>query len=141
MSLTQIVYASRPFGFDASVLDDILTISRARNSRNAITGTLICRADMYLQLIEGPDASIQATYARIAADADRHDDVTPLVTRTVADRLFPQWAMRDDPPRSWMWTPEQVAAGAIHAATTADIVAIFERLASEPAEDLPARHT
>lgn len=140
MSLTQIVYASRPFGFDASVLDDILTISRARNSRDAITGTLICRADMYLQLIEGPDAAIQATYARIAAD-DRHDAVTPLLTRTVTDRLFPQWAMRDDPPRSWMWTQEQVAAGAIRAATPADIVAIFDRLAREPAENAPARHT
>ena len=140
MSLTQIVYASRPFGFDASVLDDILTISRARNSRDAITGTLICRADMYLQLIEGPDAAIQATYARIAAD-DRHDAVAPLLTRTIADRLFPQWAMRDDPPRSWMWTQEEVAAGAIRAATPADIVAIFDRLASEPAEQRPARHT
>ena len=140
MSLTQIVYASRPFGFDASVLDDILTISRARNSRDAITGTLICRADMYLQLIEGPDAAIQATYARIAAD-NRHDDVTPLLTRPVTDRLFPQWAMRDDPPRSWMWTQEEVAAGAIRAATPADIVAIFDRLASEPAEQRPARHT
>ena len=140
MSLTQIVYASRPFGFDASVLDDILTISRARNSRDAITGTLICRADMYLQLIEGPDAAIQATYARIAAD-DRHDAVTPLLTRTIADRLFPQWAMRDDPPRSWMWTQEEVSAGAIRAATPADIVAIFDRLASEPAERRPARHT
>ena len=140
MSLTQIVYASRPFGFDASVLDDILTISRARNGRDAITGTLICRADMYLQLIEGPDAAIQATYARIAAD-DRHDAVTPLLTRTIADRLFPQWAMRDDPPRSWMWTQEEVAAGAIRAATPADIVAIFDRLASEPAEQRPARHT
>ena len=140
MSLTQIVYASRPFGFDASVLDDILTISRARNARDGITGTLICRADMYLQLIEGPDAAIQATYARIAAD-DRHDAVTPLLTRATTDRLFPHWAMRDDPPRSWMWTPEQVAAGAIRAATPADIVAIFERLGREPAENAPARHT
>lgn len=140
MSLTQIIYASRPFGFDSSVLDDILTISRARNGRDGITGTLICRADMYLQLIEGPDAAIQATYARIAAD-DRHVDVTPLVTRTVTDRLFPHWAMRDDPPRSWMWTQAEVAAGAIHAATADQIIAIFTRLASEAPETAPARMT
>lgn len=38
MSLTQIVYASRPLGFDLSVLDDILTISRRRNSQADITG-------------------------------------------------------------------------------------------------------
>ena len=140
MSLTRIIYASRPFGFDAGVLDDLLTISRSRNARDGVTGTLICRADMYLQLIEGPDAAIEATYARIAAD-DRHADVIPLVTRTVANRLFPYWAMRDDPPRSWMWTADQVAAGAIGRATPDDIIAIFERLAAEAADEPEARHT
>ena len=140
MSLTRTIYASRPFGFDAGVLDDLLTISRSRNARDGVTGTLICRADMYLQLIEGPDAAIEATYARIAAD-DRHADVIPLVTRTVTDRLFPHWAMRDDPPRSWMWTADQVAAGAIGRATPDDIIAIFERLAAEAADEPEARHT
>jgi Sensors of blue-light using FAD len=132
MPLTQIIYASKPFGFTAGGLDDILTVSRARNARDAITGTLICRGDLYLQLIEGPDAAIQATYARICAD-DRHLEVAQLVTRTVEDRLFPGWAMRDDPPRSWMWTQAQVSAGAIAAATPAQIIGIFERLASEAA--------
>jgi Sensors of blue-light using FAD len=140
MSLTQLVYASRPFGFDASVLDDILTISRARNGRDGITGTLICRGDMYLQLIEGPDAAIAETYARIAAD-DRHVDIALLLSRAVTDRLFPHWAMRDDPPRSWMWTQAEVAAGAIRAATPADTVAIFERLAGEAMTEPPARHS
>lgn len=140
MSLTQLVYASRPFGFDASVLDDILTISRANNRRDGITGTLICRGDMYLQLIEGPDAAIAATYARIAAD-DRHVDIVLLLSRPVTDRLFPHWAMRDDPPRSWMWTQAEVAAGATRAATPADTVAIFERLAGEAMTEPPARHS
>lgn len=131
MSLTQIIYSSKPFGFDASVLDDILTISRALNSRDDITGTLICRADMYLQLIEGPDDAIQATYQRISGD-DRHLEVNLLVSRQVTERLFPKWAMRDDPAQSWMWTQAEVSAGAIQAATSEDIIAIFERLASEP---------
>ncbi len=132
MALTQIVYSSKPFGFDASVLDDILTISRIRNSKADITGTLICRADMYLQLIEGPDAAIQATYQRIAMD-DRHVEINLLLSRAVTERLFPKWAMRDDPARSWMWTQQEIADGAIAAATQQDIVAIFERLASEEA--------
>ncbi len=131
MSLTQIIYASKPFGFDTSVLDDILTVSRARNSRDDITGTLICRADMYLQLIEGPDAAIQATYARICTD-DRHLEINLLMSHSVTERLFPQWAMRDDPARSWMWTQAEVSAGAIKAATPTQICAIFERLAREP---------
>jgi hypothetical protein len=131
--ITQIIYASQPFGFDHGVLDDILTVSRIHNARADITGTLICRADMYLQLIEGPDKAILETYARICADVDRHTNVQMLVTRTVNTRMFPRWAMRDDPPRSWMWNQEQVAAGAINAAAQTDIIAIFERLASEPA--------
>ncbi len=136
----QIIYASRPFGFDASVLDDILTISRARNAPDGITGTLVCRADLYLQLLEGPDASVQAAFARIAAD-DRHSDIALLVSRTVDDRLFPHWAMRDDPPRSWMWTAAEVKAGAVGAATPAEVVAIFERLAADTDAEPPARHT
>lgn len=130
MLLTQIIYSSKPFGFDASVLDDILTVSRVRNSRDEITGTLICRADMYLQLIEGPDAAIQATYNRIAGD-DRHLEINRLVSRAVTDRLFPKWAMRDDPPRSWMWTQAEVTAGAIGAASPAEILGVFARLASD----------
>jgi hypothetical protein len=133
MSLTQIVYASKPFGFDASVLDDILTISRKRNSQSDITGTLICRGDMYLQLIEGPDAAIQETYERIKAD-DRHLELNLLLSRPVNDRLFPKWAMRDDPARSWMWSPQEIAAGAILAATPEQVIGIFEKLAKEAAE-------
>ena len=132
MALTQIVYSSKPFGFDASVLDDILTISRVRNSKADITGTLICRADMYLQLIEGPDAAIQATYQRITMD-DRHVEINLLLSRAVTERLFPKWAMRDDPARSWMWDQQEIADGAIAAATQQEILAIFERVASEEA--------
>jgi Sensors of blue-light using FAD len=132
MSFTQIIYSSKPFGFDASVLDDILTVSRARNARDEITGTLICRADMYMQLIEGPNAAIQATYARIIGD-DRHLEIHLLVSRDVTERMFPEWAMRDDPVRSWMWTQAEVSAGAIQAATPSQILSIFERVAAEPA--------
>ena len=132
MSLTQIIYSSTPFGFDASMLDGILAVSRRLNARDDITGTLICRADMYLQLIEGPHAAIQATYERITAD-DRHLDINLLISRNVTDRMFPKWAMRDDPARSWMWTQAEVSAGAIGAATPEQILGIFERLARDPA--------
>lgn len=130
MPLTQIVYSSRPFGFDASVLDSILMVSRRLNARDDITGALICRADMYLQLIEGPEAAIQATYKRIIAD-DRHLDIDLLISRGVNDRLFPKWAMRDDPARSWMWSQTEVAAGAIKATTPLQILSVFKWLAAD----------
>lgn len=130
-ALTQLIYASKPFGFSAASLDDILTVSRFNNARDGITGALICRGDLYLQLIEGPDSAIDATYARIAADDDRHVNVQPLTSRAISERMFPKWAMRDDPARSWMWSQEEVSAGAITSATPAQILAIFERLAAE----------
>jgi Sensors of blue-light using FAD len=130
--LTQLIYASKPFGFDNGVLDDILTVSRFNNARDDITGALICRGDLYLQLIEGPEDAIVAAFARIAADNDRHVDVQPLVSRSVSERMFPGWAMRDDPARSWMWTTDEVSDGAVQAASEAEILGIFERLVREP---------
>jgi hypothetical protein len=138
MSLTQLVYASRPFGFDAAMLNGILSDARRLNPPNDVTGALICRADLYLQLLEGPEDAVEATFARIARD-DRHLEVQRLVSRPIAQRLFPDWAMRDDPARSWMWTQQEVANGALERATEAEVVAVFERLAAESAEGGGAR--
>ena len=130
MSLLQIMYVSQPFGFDEAMLYGILTDARRNNLRDNVTGALICRADAYLQLIEGPEAAIRATYARIASD-NRHVDVTFLFGEPVTDRVFPGWAMRDDPASSWMWTQAQVAAGAIAKATRPELLGVFERLKAQ----------
>lgn len=131
MDLTRLIYASRPFGFDDAILNGILADARRHNAPNDITGALICRADLYLQLLEGPKAAIDDLYGRIARD-DRHLVVRRLVYAPTSRRLFAGWAMRDDPARSWMWTPKKVAAGAIAAATPDELSRIFERVATEP---------
>ena len=131
MSLVQLIYASRPFGFDQAILNGILSQSRRYNSRDGITGALICRADVYMQLLEGSAEALEATYARILRD-DRHLEIRQLSYQTVTDRLFPSWAMRDDPARSWMWSQSEVADGVIDKATDLQALKIFERLAAEP---------
>ncbi len=131
MRLTQLIYTSRPFGFDEATLDDILLAARVNNARRGVTGSLICRADMFMQLLEGPRDAVTATLARILLD-DRHVDVAVVHCADVPERLFPDWTMRDDPPRSWMWTREQVRAGAARDATAAEALAVFQRLALEP---------
>lgn len=131
MSLVQLIYASRPFGFDQAILNGILSQSRRYNSRDGITGALICRADVYMQLLEGSAEALEATYARILRD-DRHLEIRQLSYQTVTDRLFPSWAMRDDPARSWMWSQSEVADGVIDQATDLQALKIFERLAAEP---------
>lgn len=132
MSLIQLVYASRPFGFDAATLSHILLRARFNNARDGITGALICRGDLYLQLLEGPQAAIDALYAKIRVD-DRHVEVKKLLQRSITDRMFPQWAMKDDPAQSWMWDQAQVDAGAVEQASEAETLAVFERLVAAQA--------
>ena len=134
MELMQLVYASRPFGFDEATLNAILSTARANNSRDNITGALICRGDVYLQLLEGPPAAVEAAYERIRRD-DRHIEVTPLLRTTASQRLFGAWSMRDDEARSWMWTMAEVADGAVPRADEGEVRGIFERLAAE--EQIP----
>ena len=129
MPMLQLTYASRPFGFDAAALAGILIDARRCNARDQITGALICRDDLYLQLLEGPAEAVEAAYDRIRRD-DRHIEVRRLTRRLVVDRLFGAWAMRDDPAQSWVWSREAVHNGAAEQATEAEIIAIFGRLAT-----------
>lgn len=131
LALHRLVYVSRPFGFDDGMLNGILVQARRCNARDGLTGALICRADIYLQLLEGPEAALEATYGRILDDP-RHLEVHRLIHEPVQERLFAAWAMRDDPARSWMWTQRDVAAGAVASASRDAILAVFARLAAEP---------
>ena len=128
--MKQLIYVSQPFGFDDATLNGILSDARRENTKAAITGALICRADLYLQLIEGPEAAIDAAFARIAKD-DRHGDVTLLSEAQVETRLFAGWAMKDDPARSWMWSQQAVKDGAAKRASRGELLSVFARLASE----------
>ena len=131
--MKQLIYRSEPFGFDNSTLANILLTARRNNRRDGITGALLCRNDLYLQLIEGPDASIDAAYARIAAD-DRHCDVKLLLDRAVDTRMFPAWEMLDDVMPSLTWSPAEIAGGAIEDAGPNELLAIFARLATNAEE-------
>ncbi len=126
----QLIYTSRPFGFDDLALMNILMVSRENNKRDNITGSLICREDMYLQMLEGPRAAVTSAYARILRD-NRHAEVVGLWSGDAQQRLFPEWSMRHDPARSWMWTRDQVRAGAVAEASMDEIRNVFVRLAAE----------
>jgi hypothetical protein len=127
----QLIYASRPFGYDDLSLTGILLQARRNNAHNGITGALICRGDVFLQMLEGRRDLVTFTFSRILRD-DRHVDAMNLLSSDIGTRLFPGWSMRHDPARSWMWTPEEVAKGAIGRASDQEIRGIFERLAKEP---------
>lgn len=131
MGMQQLIYASRPLGFGSSALAEILSVSLVKNAALDITGALICRSDIYLQLLEGPVAAVEGLYESICRDR-RHAQVTLLVKGKTPDRLFPDWAMRCDPERSILWSPEDVAAGAFRRANAREVREIFVRFANLP---------
>ena len=120
---------SRPFGFDLSVLSGLLIDSRENNKKNKITGALLCRADIYLQMLEGPTEKVLETFDRIRVD-DRHIEVEVLIKINIKNRLFPNWAMKDDPVKSWMWSQEEVAKGAVRQSSQNEIMNVFKKVAN-----------
>lgn len=125
--MKQLIYRSQPFGFDTAMLAGILLSARRNNMRDGITGALICRHDLYLQLIEGPPGAIDALFARILED-NRHNDVRLLLSSDIDERMFPGWAMLDDEAPSLFWSPAEVQAGALEKAGPLKLLASFARL-------------
>ncbi|SDX98572.1 BLUF domain-containing protein [Roseicitreum antarcticum] len=123
--LSQLIYASQPFGYDATLLSGILTDARRCNLRDDITGALVCRQDIYLQLLEGPSEQITAAYTRICRD-DRHVGINRLVSRQVTDRMFGSWAMLHDPAKSLIWTMKQIEEGILDRISPVEIIDMFE---------------
>ena len=128
MPTQQIIYWSKPFGYDAATLAGILSKARIRNAQLDITGALICRSDIYLQLLEGPTGRVETLFSKIEQD-DRHVDVQILVRSKIEDRLFPNWAMHHDPAVTWSFTPQEIADGALSRASAREIRSIFLRVA------------
>ena len=126
----RLIYSSTPFGFDNSTLNGLLIDSRYNNQENDITGSLLCRADIYLQMLEGPEEKVLKTFDKIQKD-DRHLEVEVLLReRDIGARLFPDWAMKDDPVESWMWSQEEVAQGAVKRSSKDTLLKIFQKVAS-----------
>ena len=124
MSVFHIIYTSHPFGFDESTLGGILVNARQANARSGITGALICRRDIYLQWLEGPQQQVKNTMERIARDR-RHTEVKVHVAALIPQRIFGEWSMLHDPARSWIWTHEEVAGGAAEHSTPEIVVDFF----------------
>ena len=128
--IKHVIYASRPFGFDDAVLKSILMSSRSNNAKSNVTGALICRSDLYLQLLEGPEDSVDQTFERIKLD-DRHLEIHQLKEGKTDRRLFASWAMRDDPVKTWMWSFDEVKKGVVRKLSPEEALFVFKRLSRE----------
>ncbi len=93
----QLVYYSRNVvpGNDRALLTnlrEIVSASQRNNSQNGVAGFLIFDKTWFLQILEGSQAQVSATYNRISRDI-RHSSPTIMDARNVHDRCFPNWTM------------------------------------------------
>jgi hypothetical protein len=79
-------------GRDEAALAVILKQARTNNADQGITGALMLYDDWFAQVLEGPQAAVEALYARIKVDA-RHDGVRLNEAGPAQKRLFGKWAM------------------------------------------------
>lgn len=77
---------------DEAGLAEILRVARANNASLGITGALMLYDDWFAQVLEGPQAVVEALYAKIKADS-RHDGIRLNEAGPVPKQLFAKWAM------------------------------------------------
>ncbi|ATW04830.1 BLUF domain-containing protein [Sphingorhabdus sp. YGSMI21] len=88
-----LVYMSRPTReMSGDETEDLLRRAKNNNDRNGITGILIHDRRRNYQYLEGGEAEVEATFARIATDR-RHQAIIRLKSGTIGRRQFPEWAM------------------------------------------------
>jgi len=91
--MIQLIYTSyTPQLMDQTELDALLETSRKNNSESGITGILLYKQLLFLQVLEGEEDEVMQTFKRIAEDP-RHQDVELVQTVDVQDRDFSNWEM------------------------------------------------
>jgi hypothetical protein len=91
MALIQFVYSSH-LAASETVLQNILAAAEKNNLKNNITGMLLYFNGRLLQVIEGEDATVRATFKRIHVDP-RHHNVVALMDQQVPARDFSCFSM------------------------------------------------
>ena len=83
----------------ASALQQLLAISRRNNGAVGVTGLLLGGGTRFMQVLEGPQEHVDATFERIRRDP-RHFAVVMLAKSVTDARLFDGWSMGFQPSRS-----------------------------------------
>ena len=93
MALIQLIYVSSSTqDLSESELDRILATSVRNNSAQGITGILLYSQGNFMQILEGEEDDVQATFDRVCQDT-RHDNIFMLSREPRAQRQFGNWKM------------------------------------------------
>ena len=91
--LLRIIYISTaPKDFSDAELAILLKAARRNNLRNNITGVLLYHDYTFLQMLEGPEYAVKATFARISRDP-RHGGILVSDWSRISERTFGEWSM------------------------------------------------
>jgi hypothetical protein len=92
--VSQILYRSyKSDYFNESEVENILTVSRKNNALLDITGILVYRDGVFIQLLEGDKKSISELYTSKITKDRRHKDCRILLDLDDQTRIFPHWSM------------------------------------------------
>jgi len=74
-------------------IETISKVSQTNNSREGITGVLLCCNGIFFQILEGEEDRIDRMYSKIIKD-DRHNEILCLKSEfNIVERSFPNWSM------------------------------------------------
>lgn len=93
MSINQLVYVSQ--AVRKMSVDDLSAIHATARSNNElidVTGSLFYNGGWFLQVLEGPPATLSKLYKKIEADP-RHKNSRVLYNEPASFRTFPRWNM------------------------------------------------
>lgn len=93
MSINQLVYVSQ--AVRKMSLDDLRDIHVKAQSNNQlidVTGSLFYNGGWFLQVLEGPAATLSSLYKKIESDP-RHKNSRVLYNEPATFRTFPRWTM------------------------------------------------
>ena len=94
MQMAYLSFATRSFkkNLDNNI-DAILQEARTHNAKHDITGQLIYRAGIFIQLLEGDKNVVEHLLGRIVLDNTRHENIKVLLKQKMIKRVFPDWSM------------------------------------------------
>lgn len=93
MSINQLVYVSQSVRkMSPADLSAIQETAKSNNAPLDVTGSLFYNGGWFLQVLEGPEATLEQLYQKIELDP-RHKNSRILYNEPAKYRTFPRWSM------------------------------------------------
>lgn len=92
MLICKVYVSSAPRVQDQLSLGEILVQARGNNARDGITGVLCVFDSNFIQVLEGEEAAVNRTFAKIQMDP-RHRNILELYNEPIGDRIYGEWTM------------------------------------------------